>query len=141
MRHGKINFVYLQRLSLKNTADTSARNEQRFGLFLCPLRCHYTPAVCKPRKASIMGVLVAVCGLKQREVAHRFFRAACLITHTKMATSKMKQSFVNMTKWSMRKMFEKFPEEEISLKELIDLLTLSWQEMIDDGEIEIKGGV
>ena len=57
-----------------------------------------------------------------------------------MATSKMKQSFVSMTKWSLRKMFEKFPDEQISLKELIDLLTISWDEMVNDGEIEIQEG-
>ena len=82
MRHEKKKLLYLQRLSLKNTADTSARNQQRFGLFLCPLRCHYTPAVCEPREMPVMGFSVAVCGLKQRVVAHRFLCALMLNTHT-----------------------------------------------------------
>ena len=81
MKHEKDFLLYLQRLSLTNTAERTARNQQRSGLFLCPRRCIYTPAVCKPRKAPVMGVLVAVCGLKQREVAHRFFRAIRL-NHT-----------------------------------------------------------
>lgn len=76
------NFVYLQRLSPFNTAETSARNVQRFGLFSCPERRIYTPAVCKPREMPAMGISVAVCGLKQRVVAHRFLCALMLNLHT-----------------------------------------------------------
>lgn len=68
------NFVYLQCLIQNNTAAATACNARRFGLFLCSERRKYT-AVCYSSNASVMGVLSAVCGIRQLGRAHRFFRA------------------------------------------------------------------
>lgn len=83
MQHERKSFVYLQRLNHTNTAAVAACNVERYGLFFCPWPCRYTAAY-QPRKASIMGVLTAVCRFRQREVARRFFRAILSKSNTQM---------------------------------------------------------
>ena len=139
MRHGKKFFVYLQRSSVINGTEHSVRNSQSDGHFFYPKRCDENMAVCKPCALVVMATAVPFEDLSGR-TWHTAFFVPKRSKFKQMATSKMKQSFVSMTKWSLRKMFEKFPDEQISLKELIDLLTISWDEMVNDGEIEIQEG-
>ena len=56
-----------------------------------------------------------------------------------MSKSKMKEDFRKMAKWSIRKMFEKYPDETISLKELKTQLEFAWDELVEDEEIEAPG--
>ena len=74
MTHENKNFVYLHCLILPDTAEATACDVRRFGHFLCSDRSKYT-AVCYSSNASVMGVLSAVCWIRQLGRAHRFFRA------------------------------------------------------------------
>ena len=56
-----------------------------------------------------------------------------------MSKSKMKQDFRKMVKWSIRKMFENSPNDTISLKELETQLQFAWDELIEEGDVIIKG--
>lgn len=40
-----------------------------------------------------------------------------------------------MVAWAIRKMFEKFPNETISLYELKKQLELAWDELVEEGSV------
>ena len=56
-----------------------------------------------------------------------------------MSKSKMKEDFRKMVKWSIRKMFENSPNDTISLKELEAQLEVAWDELIEEGDVIIRG--
>ena len=56
-----------------------------------------------------------------------------------MSKSKMKEDFRKMVRWSIKKMFENSPNDIITLQELQKQLGMAWDELVDDGEIQIQG--
>lgn len=56
-----------------------------------------------------------------------------------MSKSKMREDFRRMSKWAIRKMFEKNPDGLISVGELQKELRNAWDDLCEDGEL-IDGG-